>query len=254
MHLVLVDEEMEGTIVFGCAEELARCLGRSGKDELYTRHLPGDPSGSVEEARQMPRDFLRSRSWHEAHRHAPWVHAELPLRLLAARERREDLHERMPDPGHRDSALAVELFFESEEDKHPVDVTPDPVEAEPSPRPELRADEVEDSASGALGQRGDEWQVEVTEIDEDDGIRPGRREVRGQPLARPSESAYVAARVERSDGRGACEIIQQLDAGGLHLRPTEAGNGQVRIESLQVGDKRGRVMVARGIAGNKANG
>src|SRR5579862_6073334 len=77
----------------------------------------------------------------------------------------------MAHEGSFDSVLAVKGFFEGEDDKHAVNVTPHATNAVFLPRPELRADEVDDR-NAEPAECASQGKIHIGEVNEDGGVGP----------------------------------------------------------------------------------
>jgi len=149
-----------------------------------------------------------------------------------------------------DAALAVELFFEGEDDEHLVDALLHPAEAAALPRPELGRDEPDDGDAGA-GEVFGEAEVDVGEVDEDGDVGAVALDAGDEfPVAGVDAGDVAEDFGDAHDGN----VFGADDAGLaglLHVRAAEAGEGGVGQARAQGVDEGGAVVVAGGFAGGE---
>ncbi len=90
-------------------------------------------------------------------------------KCFASDRRQRQVGQRMPDKFRVDTALAIELLFEGEDDQHLAHVLPHQLDARLPPRPQLRADVI-NHRDPALVQLARQPKVEVGEVDEHSGV------------------------------------------------------------------------------------
>jgi uncharacterized protein YdeI (YjbR/CyaY-like superfamily) len=155
--------------------------------------------------------------------------------------------------GGVDVAVAVEGFFEGEDDHHAVDALLDPAEAAAFPGPELGADEVDDGDVKGFEFAG-EAEVDVREVDED-----------GRGGASLFDGRYEAA-VGAVDAGGVAKYFgdahvgyvfgadDALLSGGFHLATAEAEEGGAGVAARELRDDLCAVVIAGGLAGREKDG
>ena len=155
--------------------------------------------------------------------------------------------------GRFDISVAVEGFFEGEDDHHAVDALLDPAEASPLPGPELGANEVDDGDVEGFKLAG-ETEVNVGEVDEDCG---------------PGEAVFDGgdeAAVGRVDARRVFDDLGDTHVGyvfsaddallssGFHLAAPEPEEGGFGVTAGEFSDDLCAVVIAGGLAGREEEG
>ena len=153
----------------------------------------------------------------------------------------------MADELDRALAAAVERRLEREHDGEPVDPARDRAHAAAPPRPDLRADVVEDRNAGPLGGAR-EPQVELREVDQDAEVGRVLAQAAHEQAIDAEELADVARRFDDADRRDLGRVDHRL-------HPRGAEPGAADPEHLEPGDSRaqraqevGAVEVARRLA------
>ena len=159
----------------------------------------------------------------------------------------------MTDERRVDLTVAVERFFEGEDNHHAVHALLHPAEAAALPGPELGADEVDDGNVEGFEFAG-EAEVDVGEVDEDGGggaasfdggdeAAVGRVDAWG--VAKDLGDTHVGHVFGADDALLAC---------GLHLATAEAEERGAGVAACELGDDLCAVVIARGFAGGEKDG
>ena len=128
---------------------------------------------------------------------AAGVEPQSRQQLAARRRLGNQLHERVPDELDGDADPLVDLRLEREDDQHAIDEPLHRRQAAGAPRPQLRADVVDDGDAQPVHGLA-EAEVEVREVDQHQDVRPplaGRRDepsihrVRARQLLRHLDDA-----------------------------------------------------------------
>src|SRR5262245_50958715 len=121
----------------------------------------------------------------------------------------------MSDKFHVDAGSPIDLLLEWKDDQHLVDKPPDLFHAAFAPRPDLRADVIDNRNAGVLDALG-QSKVEVGEVDKNCGHRPvGFNAVR-EPVKNTVQIAKRADHFERSDDSCLADVADQLNASFTH--------------------------------------
>ena len=189
--------------------------------------LRGDLRDRIADDRQQPLDFVRPAARQQRHdrplRIEPDLAQKTVLRLLRARE----IDERMSDELHRHAGIAIDLFLERKDHEHAIDEPLHHLHAALAPRPELRADVIDDGHAELLDRRG-ETEIEVGKIDQDERVRLlGARGI-DQPVEGGERFGEHANRLDEPRHAEAAIVREQLAAAGhqpLAAEPEDGGVG-----------------------------
>jgi len=105
----------------------------------------------------------------------------------------------MAHPRDRHAVPLIKRLLELKQHQHPIDVALHPSQPKRPPRPQLRADVVDHAAAGALGQGGDDGQVEIAKVDEQHKVRPIGGQALLEQSAHVEEMAEVTRRIDGPD-------------------------------------------------------
>src|SRR5664280_395570 len=148
-------------------------------------------------------------------------------KLLPRHLRRRQVGKRMADKLRLNAALAVEALLERENHQHLANVFPHLLDAALLPRPELRADIVNDGHA-ELVQLARQAQVEFGEVDEHRGVWPS-------PFGLAHHFAEAAI-----DERNVLDDLHDADFGDLSRIHQKVATGRAHLvsanaEELQIG-------------------
>jgi len=158
--------------------------------------------------------------------------------------------EGMADEGGVDAAVAVEGFFEGEDDEHLRDALAHPAQATALPGPKLRTDEPKDGDAKATEVFG-EAEVDVGEVDEDGERGRVALDGRDECAILRVDVQCVAEDLGESHVGDVLGADDALLAGGFHGGSAEAGKGSEGNAGAEFGDDFGAVVVAGGFAGGE---
>ena len=142
-------------------------------------------------------------------------------KLLAGDARRGQVGQRMADELRRNAALAIKLLFEGKDHQHLANVLAHALDAALLPRPQLRADVVDDGHA-ALVQLARQAQVEVGEVDEHGGVRTASLGFANHLAKAAIDRGNVLDDLDDADLGDLSRIDQQIAAGGAHLLAAHA--------------------------------
>jgi hypothetical protein len=158
---------------------------------------------------------------------------------MAARQ----IDERMADELHVDAGVPVEGFLERKDHQHARHVTLHRPHASGPPRPQLRADVVDDRhAEPTHGSHQPE--VEIGKIDGDEDVRPVRPRALRQPPDHRQRSRDDANGLGEAGDRELPEVAEQARAGGAQTRPAEPGDLRLGLPAKDLGGQRPGVQIA----------
>src|SRR6266496_6652020 len=137
--------------VAGWDEELIEIVGvQRGRNRKQKFELVAQKTGGLQNSRHVHANFFPATARHQRDPLLGRVEVEV-LRILLTRDfgPRESC-ERMPHKFGIDSAIAIELFFERENDEGFVHVVTEKLHAPLPPCPELRANVIDDGDASLL--------------------------------------------------------------------------------------------------------
>src|SRR6188474_3528145 len=141
------------------------------------------------------------------------------------------------------SRVAIHFLLERKNHEHLVDDPADLLDPAFAPRPNLRADVI-DNGTSRLSHAFGEAQIEVREVDENGG----RGRVCLYSLRKPPEHAIKSSKraenFERTDNGGLANVAFQLHTGRLHPLAAEAVNVAAGKSALEAPRDFGAIHVA----------
>ena len=148
----------------------------------------------------------------------------------------------MSHPLDWNAGASINLFLEGKDDQHPVGYALHRLHPAWPPRPQLRADVVDDRhAELAHGVR--EPEIEVGKIDRDEHIGSRRGGVGQQPTIDRVGARKDARHFQEAGDRQALEVVNQGRACAAEPLAAEASNHCGRIESKEFAGQRAGVEV-----------
>ena len=123
-----------------------------------------------------------------------------------------------------DAAGAVEALLKGKDDHHPADPLLHPAEALALPRPELRADEVDDG-DAEFFQFAGKAEVDVGEVDEDGSVGAVLFDGGDEPAVLAVDARHVPDDLGDAHVGDVFGAYDAVEAGGLHLLAAEAEEG-----------------------------
>ena len=133
----------------------------------------------------------------------------------------------MADELHVDAGLAVERFLERKDDEHPVHVRLHRLHASGTPRPQLRADVVDDG-DAETAQRGEQPEVEVRGIDGHEHVRTQLTRFVDEPPQHRERARHDADGLGQAGDRQAAVVADEMTARGFETMAAEAEDFGVR--------------------------
>src|SRR5664280_1118161 len=152
-------------------------------------------------------------------------------KLLPRHLRRRQVGKRMADKLRLNAALAVEALLERENHQHLANIFPHLLDATLLPRPELRADVVNDRYP-ALVQLARQAQIEIGEVDEHRGVWPSPFGLAHNFAEAAIDERNVLDDLDNADFGDLSRIHQKVATGGAHLVSANAEELQIGRRSL----------------------
>src|SRR5262249_7310677 len=150
-----------------------------------------------------------------------------------------------------DAVLAVEVYFKRKDDQHPIDVALQRVHSIAPPRPDLRADVVDDAETLAM-KAPCEPHVEVGPVDQHYDRRPSGERGSDQLSICSIETGQLSQHLADSNRGDRTDVDHKIDSGLAHLVSAGAKKTEVdlRIERSQRAGEVSAMFVAAGLSGD----
>src|SRR5664280_2627267 len=152
-------------------------------------------------------------------------------KLFPRHLRRRQVGKRMADKLRPKAAFAIEALLEREDDQHLANVFPHLLDAALLPRPELRADIVNDGHA-ELVELARQAQVEFGEVDEHRGVWPSPFGLAHHFAEAAIDERNVPDDLDNADFGNLSRIHQKVATGGAHLVSANAEELQLERRSL----------------------
>ena len=144
-------------------------------------------------------------------------------------------------------AFAIDRLLERKDHEHAIRDRADRLQPSRAPRPDLRADVVDDRDAEALDRRR-QAEIEIGKVDEDQRVRPLGARGRDERRRAANDRGSFAIASGQAGDREVAVVVDEPAAGGRELRAAEAGDGERRIEREQLARQRAGVQVAGRLA------
>lgn len=144
-------------------------------------------------------------------------------------------------------AGAVEIFLEGKDDHHAADALLHPAEAFALPRPELRADEVDDR-DVQLAEFAGEAKIDVGEVYKDGDVGAAFLDGGDEAAVFPIDAGHVVNNFSDAHVGDIFGTDDAVEARGFHLFAAEAEECGTRAAGEQFGDELRAIMISAGFA------
>ena len=158
----------------------------------------------------------------------------------------------MPDVINLHSAPGVVILFKRQDDQHPFDIAPDLSDAIAAPRPDLRADVIDDALPVTM-QPFRQPQVEFRPVNQNHGVRLSFAGGIAQGAKGAQEFAHRSGDFQHAHNGDFAGINQRFNSGGAHLIAARAEQFKFSLwlQRAQCFNQMRPVLVARSFARNQ---
>src|ERR1700730_6371298 len=193
-------------------------------------------------------DFSRTTPWKKAN--------QIRIARDVDLSRPKPLDHRMANEDRAQSALVVEIGFERKNAEHQIEPArhfPDPPTV---PRPDLRADVVNNFLRGQLlPKRAREAQIESRIVYQHDCVRLARFNFAQRFVKLFSKITVMLDHFPKSEHAGSSDPIPKISTGhGLHLRSAATDESKIDIGIAQCAHQSRSVIIRARLARNEVNG
>ena len=216
-------------------------------DELRARHSPGDLDGRGAQHRGQAGQLVRPAAWQQRHDRTGRIEAEFAGEREPVRPRCRQLEQRMAHEAHVHALRAIQRLLEREDHQHPIDQRLHRLHAARAPRPQLRADVVDDRDAQRL-DGAHQPEVEIGIVDEDQHVGPLFARGRHELLIGGPGSRQHLQRLGEAGDREPPEVGDQPRARAGELFAAEPERLEFRVASPQRFDERAGIEVAGRLA------
>ena len=153
----------------------------------------------------------------------------------------------MADELNVDASLSVERLLERKDHEHPVHVRLHRLHAAGAPRPQLRADVVDDG-DAETAERGQQPEIEVRRVDGHEHVRTQLTCLVDEPPQHRERARHDADRFGQAGDRQAAVVADEMPARGFETMAAEAEDFGVRLARMQLRGERAGIQIARRLA------
>ncbi len=173
--------------------------------------------------------------------------------FITAQANSDMVFQRMADEGSRDAVIIVNLLLKRKDQAHPGHKFADGREAFFSPRPDRRANVVENGC-GRLAQPPGQAKVEIRRIDENGSLGIARLSFFHDQAEDPTKMRKSGQDLEDTHGAQPLDRANNLDSLLREPSTADAEKHDIRMESLIFSDDVRSMPVSRIFTGDDQNG